>query len=90
MNTSQLMLTHPVPKVIEGTVVDIIRYLASYTATGNQIEISKARRLALDLARHEVCGSGVDGKCKLRCAEIASPLWDVSLYIHRSISRVGR
>lgn len=67
---------------ITAQVVDVIRYLAAYTATGELTDVSKARNGIRSLANHEVCGGG--DTSDHYCMEIALPLWDVCLYIQRN------
>lgn len=57
---------------IDTAVSDVIRHLASYTATGSLTDMSKARCLLRDLHNNEI--------------EIATPLYKVTLYIHRNFS----
>lgn len=57
---------------IDTAVCDVVRHLASYTATGSLTDMSKARSLLRDLYLNEI--------------EIATPLYNVAIYIHRNFS----
>lgn len=60
---------------IEATVIGVIRLLASFSATGDIHDLSKARNSVHELARAEI--------------DIALPLWDVTLFLQRSLTDTG-
>lgn len=90
-------MTTPITTRITDHVVDVIRYLAAFTATGELTDIGAARHRVAELARHELCGLDPtitriidqESACEHRCGDIALPLFDVTLYIQRALGDFG-
>lgn len=60
---------------VDATAIGVIRLLASFSATGDIHDLSKARSEIRELALAEV--------------DIALPLWDVTLWLQRSLTDIG-
>lgn len=60
---------------VDATAIGVIRLLASFSATGDIQDLSKARSDIRELALAEV--------------DIALPLWDITLWLQRSLTDIG-
>lgn len=60
---------------VEATAVGVIRLLASFSTSGDIKELSQARKDIRELALAEV--------------DIAMPLWDVTLWLQRNMTKTA-
>lgn len=75
-------------------VIDTIRYLASFTATGTISDIGLARECVRMIADHKLCEFGIvtvpkelaDKDCSSGCLELSEPLWELTIYVQRYLT----